>query len=236
MDKKETPALRLRIFRARAGLSQAELAKKAGYTPQTISYYETGKRRITRDAADALAKHLQISPDYLLCLTDFKNWLEYYNHVSREKINVFLSKRKLLENIGITIKPYCLDFSHDKYDEEGFRLNEDEYAFDEDGSKEYYINGHYEKAELTISDGEIIEKTYNKDGECTSESPIKSWEDVADLISCFSVKKEEGELFIVPAKEIFALFEDIENYIKMYCDSLLKRNLTEKVWENRKCF
>jgi len=58
---------RLRQVRERAGLSQAELARRSKLTPPGLNKIETGKRRIGPDAlrrvVDALAVALDMPPD-----------------------------------------------------------------------------------------------------------------------------------------------------------------------------
>lgn len=56
---------RLRAGRERAGLSQAELAEKAGFQPSAISHFETGRRAPSFDNLRALADALSVSTDYL---------------------------------------------------------------------------------------------------------------------------------------------------------------------------
>lgn len=56
---------RLRAQRERAGLSQAELAEKAGFQPSAISHFETGRRAPSFDNLRSLADALAVSTDYL---------------------------------------------------------------------------------------------------------------------------------------------------------------------------
>lgn len=60
-------------------LSQELLAEKTGYSIQTISYIENGKRGMSTDAARLFAKHLNVRMEYLLCEDNYKNTLELYN-------------------------------------------------------------------------------------------------------------------------------------------------------------
>ena len=57
---------RLRLVRERKGLSQAELADKAGLQPSAISHFETGRRAPSFENLRALADALSVSTDYLL--------------------------------------------------------------------------------------------------------------------------------------------------------------------------
>ncbi len=59
--------LRLRHFRERAGLSQAELARQSGIAQSTISRIEAGLRRdVGLETIKKLARALQVSPRSLL--------------------------------------------------------------------------------------------------------------------------------------------------------------------------
>lgn len=51
---------RLRVVRESRGLSQKELAEATGLTATTISRYETGKRKLTVEVAQQLAKVLDM--------------------------------------------------------------------------------------------------------------------------------------------------------------------------------
>jgi transcriptional regulator with XRE-family HTH domain len=57
-------AERLRLLRAARGLTQAELAEKAGVGRRSIEEYERGK--LPRKAGPALARALDVTPDLLL--------------------------------------------------------------------------------------------------------------------------------------------------------------------------
>ena len=61
-----TPAGALKAYRLREGLSQAELAKKAGLKQHHISEMEKGKRGIGAKSAKALAKVLNCKLEKLL--------------------------------------------------------------------------------------------------------------------------------------------------------------------------
>jgi transcriptional regulator with XRE-family HTH domain len=65
--------LRLREYRQRRGLSQAQLARMAGVRQATVSGLETGKsRRIELDLLEKLAKVLKVKPAALLVDTKRK--------------------------------------------------------------------------------------------------------------------------------------------------------------------
>lgn len=57
---------RIKNLRIKANLTQAELAKKLGYTPQTISYWEAGSREPDLDSLSNLSALFGVSLDYLI--------------------------------------------------------------------------------------------------------------------------------------------------------------------------
>lgn len=61
---------RLKEMREARGLSQSDLARSIGLTPQAVSAYESGVRRETGDVLGAIAVTLDCSADYLLGLKD----------------------------------------------------------------------------------------------------------------------------------------------------------------------
>lgn len=57
---------KLKSLRVTAGMSQAELAEKAGYTQATISHWENNERRIFTADVVALAQILRVEVSELL--------------------------------------------------------------------------------------------------------------------------------------------------------------------------
>lgn len=57
---------RIREAREAKGLSQAQLAKRAGMVPSAISHFETGSRLPSLQSLDKLAAALLLSPGELL--------------------------------------------------------------------------------------------------------------------------------------------------------------------------
>jgi transcriptional regulator with XRE-family HTH domain len=57
---------RLRAAREYRGLSQSQLAEKAGLQPSAISHFETGARKPSFDNLRLLADTLDVTTDYLL--------------------------------------------------------------------------------------------------------------------------------------------------------------------------
>lgn len=61
---------RLKARREALGLSQTDLARSVGLTPQAVSAYENGVRHATGDVIAAIADALDCSADYLLGRTE----------------------------------------------------------------------------------------------------------------------------------------------------------------------
>jgi transcriptional regulator with XRE-family HTH domain len=61
---------RLRRARELRGLSQAQLAAKAGLPPASVSHFESGPRKPSFDNLKALAGALDVTTDYLLGRSD----------------------------------------------------------------------------------------------------------------------------------------------------------------------
>ena len=61
---------RLKEARALRGLSQADLAAKAGLPPASVSHFESGPRKPSFDNLKALASALDVTTDYLLGRSD----------------------------------------------------------------------------------------------------------------------------------------------------------------------
>jgi len=61
---------RLRELREAMGLTQEELAERAGFEVLQIWRYENGRSKPNIDYIAQLAQALHVSADYLLCLSD----------------------------------------------------------------------------------------------------------------------------------------------------------------------
>ena len=75
MENKLNPECgkRLKECIADAGMTQGELAERAGFTQQYISNIVTGKKPMTTTAAKQFAKYLCVPEGYLLCEHNSKN-------------------------------------------------------------------------------------------------------------------------------------------------------------------
>ncbi len=62
---------RLKYVRELYGLSQSDLAKKAGIQPSSISHFESGRRLPSYDNLFYLCRALNASGSYMLGLRDF---------------------------------------------------------------------------------------------------------------------------------------------------------------------
>ena len=65
-----TFSARLQQVRQERGFSRKEIAEVLQVTPRAYQYYEEGNREPDYDKLILLARHLNISADYLLGLTD----------------------------------------------------------------------------------------------------------------------------------------------------------------------
>lgn len=66
MDFYVSLGARLKVFRVRAGLSQADLGARLGRSASAINRYETGQRRLPAEDLIRLAELLDVSPEDLL--------------------------------------------------------------------------------------------------------------------------------------------------------------------------
>lgn len=98
-------AIKLKNLRTGFGLSQDQLAAKLGTSKSSISYYENGVRLPDGEILIKMAKHFNVSTDFLLGLTEDENYerdeddqeVEYYartalNHTkNRKELKQFLN-------------------------------------------------------------------------------------------------------------------------------------------------
>lgn len=65
---KEIPGARIKALRIAAGMSQADLAARAGITQSAVSQYESNQYRLYPDIAIRMAAALGTTPAYLMAL------------------------------------------------------------------------------------------------------------------------------------------------------------------------
>lgn len=70
---------RLRDLREDKDLTQQEVADMLGCSQTTYSRYETGDLNVPVDILKKLAKFYKVSIDYIVGITNKKNWLIYAN-------------------------------------------------------------------------------------------------------------------------------------------------------------
>lgn len=70
---------RLRDLREDKDLTQQEIADMLGCSQTTYSRYETGDLNVPIDILKKLAKFYKVSIDYIVGITNKKNWLIYAN-------------------------------------------------------------------------------------------------------------------------------------------------------------
>lgn len=89
----------LRTAREYRGLTQGELAERAGLQPSAISHFETGTRKPSFDNLRLLADTLDVTTDYLLGrVTDFKT-LAGADQLHRHYSSLESSDRKFADDM-----------------------------------------------------------------------------------------------------------------------------------------
>ncbi len=101
----------LRKLREDSGLTQSELAQALNLTDATIGNYEQGSRRPRNDTLKAIAKHFNVSVDYLLgfenttttdvIIKDYKTRV-LYNGDDKLKIEIANLTKQILDNTDNT--------------------------------------------------------------------------------------------------------------------------------------
>lgn len=62
---------KLQELRKEIGLTQRELGEKLGFSNQTVSFWESGKREPDLNAMRKIAQFFDVSADYLLGLIEY---------------------------------------------------------------------------------------------------------------------------------------------------------------------
>lgn len=150
--------LRLKDCREASGLTQEALSMKAGYSIQTISYIENGKRGMTIESARIFGKYLEVRMEYLLCEDNYKTVRDLYSEV-------ILSNKKE-------------DYISDAFTENGYL------PLEVLGNKiaEYQDPLSHEEIELINVDRYIIRTANNKYITCSEEKYKDMIEEINDFI------------------------------------------------------
>lgn len=93
-------AKRLKELRTENNCTLDEFSKLLDLPAQTINRYELGQRTPKIDTVDHIADKLEVSSDYLLGKTDFKNWEELTANITQLE-----SLENYISSLGYKIKP-----------------------------------------------------------------------------------------------------------------------------------
>lgn len=116
---------RLQVARKQAGMTQSELAEKAGFAnAEYISQMENGRKRITDENISRFAEVLNVSAEWLRCETDNPFYIDneiddYDSFVSTRSMKHDISKRDktlfdLLSFCGYDISFRVMIYNHDE--------------------------------------------------------------------------------------------------------------------------
>ena len=110
----------LRYYRKAAGLTQAQLAERAGMMTSVIARYETGNAMPRKKAIEKLAAALDVSPDVFSCIcstlgksTEARLIIESVVTLSTLEESLLKIKefKKLIKNLnGFTVENYYIKF------------------------------------------------------------------------------------------------------------------------------
>ncbi|EOR25322.1 putative transcriptional regulator [Clostridium sartagoforme AAU1] len=93
-------AQRLKDLRSEGNYTLEEFSKKLDLPAQTINRYELDQRTPKIDTVDQIASKLNVSSDYLLGKTDYKNWEELASNITQlESLESYIS------SLGYKIEP-----------------------------------------------------------------------------------------------------------------------------------
>lgn len=94
---------RLRAARERRGLSQGELAERAGWQASAVSHFETGTRKPSFDNLKRLADALDVTTDYLLGRVDDPAGLAGADRLHRDLARLQGADRDIAEELIETL-------------------------------------------------------------------------------------------------------------------------------------
>lgn len=102
-----------RITKARRylGMNQKELCEKAEINEATLSRYENGLREPKAATLSKLAEVLEVSTDYILGITDIRNYRTLQNDLKTNVESIYENTRELLNQEGLMLygKPATKD-------------------------------------------------------------------------------------------------------------------------------
>lgn len=108
MNYMDKVSRRIVELREEKGETQQELADAIGITRQSLSRYEIAARTINVDVLGALARHFEVSSDYLLGLSDVKST----EQDTKIACKVTGLSEKAIENIKISFRNVPPDVAH----------------------------------------------------------------------------------------------------------------------------
>jgi transcriptional regulator with XRE-family HTH domain len=85
---------RLKEARMRRGMNQRELADLCGFSDVQLSRYETGRMQPALENLELIARHLQVSIDYLLNLSDDPQKIYSNNDLKSDEILMIETYRR----------------------------------------------------------------------------------------------------------------------------------------------
>ena len=92
---------RITKLRKELKLSQGSLAKKLGIPQTTLSNYEIGIREVGNEVLVKFAEFFNVSVDYLLGLTKYKQNTSAYNNIFVESDNARITNGELLDKLNM---------------------------------------------------------------------------------------------------------------------------------------
>ena len=94
-----------RITKARRylGMNQKELCEKAEINEATLSRYENGLREPKAATLSKLAEILEVSTDYLLGITDIRNYRTLQNDINKNVESIYENTKEMLKQDGLML-------------------------------------------------------------------------------------------------------------------------------------
>lgn len=94
-----------RIAKARRyiGMNQKELCEKANINEATLSRYENGLREPKAAILHRLAEILEVSIDYLLGITEVRNYKTMQDNLNKNVESIYENTREMLKQDGLML-------------------------------------------------------------------------------------------------------------------------------------